>query len=196
MEFKDLVKQFADGSADDQTLIDAYENATENMVPRSRLNDKNEDIKELQAQLAQRDEQIKTLQSSVEDESELSKQLEELKQSNADWSTKYQKSQLNNAIKLGVAKDANDPNDILAFLNTDGLEVQEDGTVKGLDERIKELRETKPYLFAETKPTGRTPEGGSNPTGGITKEQFNAMTFDERQELYTNQPETFNKLIN
>lgn len=194
MEFKDIVKQFADGTADEQDVIKAYEDATSNMVPRSRLNDKNEDIKELQAQLEERNNQIESLQSNVADESEYKKQLEELKKANGDWSTKYQESQLNNAIKLGVAKDANDPNDILAFINKDGLELSDDGEVKGLEDAINNLKESKSYLFASNKPTGKTPLGGSDPTGGITKEQFNAMNYTDKVALYESDPSKYQEL--
>lgn len=194
MEFKDIVKQFADGTADEQDVIKAYEDATSNMVPRSRLNDKNEDIKELQAQLEERNNQIESLQSNVADESEYKKQLEELKKANDDWSTKYQESQLNNAIKLGVAKDANDPNDILAFINKDGLELSDDGEVKGLEDAINNLKESKSYLFASNKPTGKTPLGGSDPTGGITKEQFNAMNYTDKVALYESDPSKYQEL--
>ncbi|WP_432724264.1 phage scaffolding protein [Staphylococcus equorum] len=170
MEFKDIVKQFADGTADEQDVIKAYEDATSNMVPRSRLNDKNEDIKELQAQLEERNNQIESLQSNVADESEYKKQLEELKKANDDWSNKYQQSQLNNAIKLGVAKDANDPNDILAFINKDELELTDDGEVKGLEDAINTLRESKSYLFASNKPTGFvTREGSTRISKGNTR---------------------------
>ena len=54
--------------------------------------------------------------------------------------TKYKETQLNNAVKLAVAKEANDANDILAFINKDELELVDDGTVKGLDEAIKRLK--------------------------------------------------------
>lgn len=194
MEFKDIVKQFADGTADEQDVIKAYEDATSNMVPRNRLNDKNEDIKELQAQLEERNNQIESLQSNVADESEYKKQLEELKKANDDWSNKYQQSQLNNAIKLGVAKDANDPNDILAFINKDELELTDDGEVKGLEDAINTLRESKSYLFASNKPTGKTPLGGSDPTGGITKEQFNAMNYTDKVALYESDPSKYQEL--
>ncbi|MCM3071725.1 phage scaffolding protein [Staphylococcus equorum] len=194
MEFKDIVKQFADGTADEQDVIKAYEDATSNMVPRSRLNDKNEDIKELQAQLEERNNQIESLQLNVADESEYKKQLEELKKANDDWSNKYQQSQLNNAIKLGVAKDANDPNDILAFINKDELELADDGEVKGLEDAINNLKESKSYLFASNKPTGKTPLGGSDPTGGITKEQFNAMNYTDKVALYENDPSKYQEL--
>ncbi|HGZ8903245.1 TPA: phage scaffolding protein, partial [Staphylococcus aureus] len=91
---------------------------------------------------------------SVKDDSEIQKELEELKNQNSEWETKYKETQLNNAVKLAVAKEANDANDILAFINKDELELVDDGTVKGLDEAIKTLKESKPYLFASSKPVG------------------------------------------
>lgn len=195
MEFKDLLKQFADGSADEQTVIEAYEKATEGMIPRSRLNDKNEDIKELQEQLAKRDEQIVELQKSVKDESEISKELEELKRSNAEWSEKYQQSQLNNAIKLAVAKDAINADHVLKLLDTDGLELQEDGSVKGLNEKLETFKNENAHLFGADKPTGKSPQDGNNPTGGITKEHFDQMDVSEREQLFINDRKTYDQLI-
>ncbi|RIN37030.1 hypothetical protein BU065_01240 [Staphylococcus succinus] len=194
MDLNALLEQFSNGEVDKQKVVDAIEEQNSGMVPRSRLNDKNTEIKDLKEELTNRDKQIETLEKSVKQDSELQNELEQLKQTNADWQTKYQESQLNNAIKLGVAKDANDPNDILAFINKDGLEVQEDGEVKGLDDALSNLRESKPYLFAETKPTGTSPIDGKNPTGGITKEQFNKMGVAERNELFTSNPDTYNQL--
>lgn len=194
MDLNALLEQFSNGEVDKQKVVDAIEEQNSGMVPRSRLNDKNTEIKDLKEELTNRDKQIETLEKSVKQDSELQNELEQLKQTNADWQTKYQESQLNNAIKLGVAKDANDPNDILAFINKDGLEVQEDGEVKGLDDALSNLRESKPYLFAETKPTGNSPIDGNNPTGGITKEQFNKMGVAERNELFTSNPDTYNQL--
>lgn len=102
--------------------------------------------------------------------------------------------QLNNAIKVHFAKDANDPNDVLAFINKENLELQEDGKVKGLEDAGKALKEAKPYLFSENKPTGNAPIDGKNPTGGITKEQFNKMGVAERNELFISNPDTYNQL--
>lgn len=195
MDLNALLEQFSNGEVDKQKVVDAIEEQNSGMVPRSRLNDKNTEIKDLKEELTNRDKQIETLEKSVKQDSELQNELDQLKQTNADWQTKYQESQLNNAIKLGVAKDANDPNDILAFINKDGLEVQEDGEVKGLDDALSNLRESKPYLFADIKKTGNRPIDGSNPTGGLTSEQFNSMSFDDKQNLYQNDPDTFNKLI-
>lgn len=196
MDLYALLGQFKDGKIDEQKVIDAIDESKSGMVPRSRLNDKNAEIDELKAEITNRDEQIAKLQDSVKDDSELQKELDELKDKNAEWQSKYQESQLNNAVKLAVAKDANDADDILAFINKDELELQDDGNVKGLDKAIESLKESKPYLFAESKPSGRTPDDGKNINGGITQEEFNNMSVAERTNLFVNDRKTYDALIN
>ena len=196
MDLYALLGQFKDGEIDKQKVIDAIDESKSGMVPRSRLNDKNAEIDELKAEITNRDEQIAKLQDSVKDDSELQKELDELKDKNAEWQTKYQESQLNNAVKLAVAKDANDADDILALINKDELELQDDGNVKGLDKAIESLKESKSYLFAESKPSGRTPDDGKNVNGGITQEEFNNMSVTERTNLFVNDRKTYDTLIN
>lgn len=196
MDLYALLGQFKDGEIDKQKVIDAIDESKSGMVPRSRLNDKNAEIDELKAEITNRDEQIAKLHDSVKDDSELQKELDELKDKNTEWQTKYQESQLNNAVKLAVAKDANDADDILAFINKDELELQDDGKVKGLDKAIESLKESKPYLFAESKPSGRTPDDGKNVNGGVTQEEFNNMSVAERTDLFVNDRKTYDALIN
>ncbi|MDR6744674.1 phage scaffolding protein [Staphylococcus epidermidis] len=196
MDLYALLGQFKDGEIDKQKVIDAIDESKSGMVPRSRLNDKNAEIDELKAEITNRDEQIAKLQDSVKDDSELQKELDELKDKNAEWQTKYQESQLNNAVKLAVAKDANDADDILSLINKDELELQDDGNIKGLDKAIESLKESKPYLFAESKPSGRTPDDGKNVNGGITQEEFNNMSVAERTNLFVNDRKTYDTLIN
>ena len=196
MDLYALLGQFKDGEIDKQKVIDAIDESKSGMVPRSRLNDKNAEIDELKAEITNRDEQIAKLQDSVKDDSELQKELDELKDKNAEWQTKYQESQLNNAVKLAVAKDANDADDILALINKDELELQDDGNVKGLDKAIESLKESKSYLFAESKPSGRAPYDGKKVNGGITQEEFNNMSVAERTNLFVNDRKTYDTLIN
>lgn len=195
MDLYALLGQFKDGEIDKQKVIDAIDESKSGMVPRSRLNDKNAEIEELKAEITNRDNQIVELQNSVKDDSELQKELEEVKQSNAEWQDKYKQSQLNNAVKLAVAKDANDADDILAFVNKDELELQDDGTVKGLDKAIETLKEAKPYLFVDNKPVGNKPADGETMQTGITKEQFDSMSVAERTELFINDRATYDKLV-
>ncbi|MGV3187195.1 phage scaffolding protein [Staphylococcus chromogenes] len=195
MDLNALLEQFANGEVDKQKVLDAIDESQSGMVPRSRLNDKNAEIKDLKAEINNRDEQIAKLEQSAKDESEIQKELEQVKQANADWQNKYQESQLNNAIKLAVAKDANDANDVLLMLDKSNLELQEDGNVKGLEDAVKALQESKPYLFAQQAPSGRTPQDG-DPITNITKDQFDNMTVTERENLFYNDRQTYDKLIN
>ncbi|MEA1217574.1 phage scaffolding protein [Staphylococcus aureus] len=196
MDLYTLLGQFKDGEIDKQKVIDAIDESKSGMVPRSRLNDKNTEIEELKEEISKRDEQIVKLQDSVKDDSEIQKELEELKNQNSEWETKYKETQLNNAVKLAVAKEANDANDILAFINKGELELRDDGTVKGLDKEIKTLKESKPYLFAPSKPTGNSPQQGDNPTGKPTKEGFKKMTYTEQVELLNSDPDLYRELSN
>ncbi|MFA7745111.1 phage scaffolding protein [Salinicoccus roseus] len=177
MNIKELLEKLANGELTQEQvetqLNDALDEAKEGMVPRSRLNDKNQEIQDLQNQIEERDGQIETLKNSVEDDSELQQQIQDLQTENQNWSEKYSKSQLNSAIKLAVAKDANDANDVLALLDKEGLELDEDGeTVKGLDDKVTALRESKPYLFQTQRKRGRTPEEGNEPPGTLSKSQI------------------------
>ncbi|EMM1913054.1 TPA: phage scaffolding protein [Staphylococcus aureus] len=196
MDLYTLLGQFKDGEIDKQKVIDAIDESKSGMVPRSRLNDKNTEIEELKEEISKRDEQIVKLQDSVKDDSEIQKELEELKNQNSEWETKYKETQLNNAVKLAVAIEANDANDILAFINKDELELADDGTVKGLDKAIETLKESKPYLFAPSKPTGNSPQQGDNPTGKPTKEDFEKMTYTEQVELLNSDPDLYRELSN
>ncbi|ATW69204.1 TPA: phage scaffolding protein [Staphylococcus aureus] len=196
MDLYTLLGQFKDGEIDKQKVIDAIDESKSGMVPRSRLNDKNTEIEELKEEISKRDEQIVKLQDSVKDDSEIQKELEELKNQNSEWETKYKETQLNNAVKLAVAKEANDANDILAFINKDELELADDGTVKGLDKAVETLKESKPYLFASSKPTGNSPQQGDNPTGKPTKEDFKKMTYTEQVELLNSDPDLYRELSN
>ncbi|PTG09735.1 hypothetical protein BU647_02770 [Staphylococcus chromogenes] len=196
MELSALLDQFANGEVDKQKVLDTVEESQSGMVPRSRLNDKNAEIKDLKAEITNRDKQIADLEKSVKDESEIQKELDKVKKENADWQTKYEETQLNSAIKLAVAKDANDANDVLLMLDKSNLELQEDGNVKGLEDAVKALQESKPYLFADNKATGRTPNDGDAINTGITKEQFDEMTVAQREDLFYNHRETYDKLLN
>lgn len=196
MELSALLDQFANGEIDKQKVLDTVDESQSGMVPRSRLNDKNAEIKDLKTEITNRDKQIADLEKSAKDESEIQKELDKVKQENADWQTKYEETQLNNAIKLAVAKDANDANDVLLMLDKSNLELQEDGNVKGLEDAVKALQESKPYLFADNKATGRTPNDGDAINTGITKEQFDEMTVAQREDLFYNHRETYDKLLN
>lgn len=156
-----------------------------------------EQLDKANKELDNRDKQITDLQKAKDgDNQELKDKLANYEKENAQYKADMKELKLNNAVKLAVAKDANDADDILALINKDELELQDDGNVKGLDKAIESLKESKPYLFAESKPSGRTPDDGKNVNGGITQEEFNNMSVAERTNLFVNDRKTYDTLIN
>ncbi|UXV49015.1 phage scaffolding protein (plasmid) [Staphylococcus aureus] len=143
------------------------------------------EIDSLNAEITKRDSQIDELSKSNEKDDELKIQLEQLQKDNEAWATKYKESKLDNAIKLAVAKEANDANDILSFINRDNLEITE-------DDAITQIKEAKPYLFQPVKPTGKRPQDGE--TQVVTREQFANMTYSQRVDLQDKQPDLYAQL--
>lgn len=156
-----------------------------------------EQLDKANEELDNRDKQITDLQKAKDgDNQELKDKLANYEKENAQYKADMKELKLNNAVKLAVAKDANDADDILALINKDELELQDDGNVKGLDKAIESLKESKSYLFAESKPSGRTPYDGKKVNGGITQEEFNNMSVAERTNLFVNDRKTYDTLIN
>lgn len=181
-----------------QKIIDEHHDTLRDFKDKAeRAESLQEQLDKANKELDNRDKQITDLQKAKDgDNQELKDKLANYEKENAQYKADMKELKLNSAVKLAVAKDANDANDILAFINEDELELQDDGTVKGLDKAIETLKESKPYLFADTKPSGRTPDEGRNVTGGITQEQFNNMSVDERTDLFVNDRKTYDALIN
>lgn len=194
---KELLERLTKGETTVDEVIKAIENDKKDYVPRSRLNDKNEEIKQLQDQIKERDGQVEQLKKAVKGNEDFEKKIADLQKKNEDWESKYKQTQIDTAIKL-AAKDAKDPADVLAFVKREGLELNEDGTVKGLDEALKGLRESKPYLFGEETPglRGRTPHTPPNPNEKHTMNPWSKETFNltEQGKLLRENPELAKQL--
>lgn len=91
------------------------------------------------------------------------------------------------AVKLGLAGKVHDPDDIIPLLEMDKIELDDAGNLKApIDELVKSIKEQKPYLFVEDKPTGTggTPTiKGTKPAdpgnGGKGNPDFSKMSYSE-----------------
>lgn len=91
-------------------------------------------------------------------------EVQRLKDENAAWQTKFDNVKLDTQIKLAVAKEAHDPDDLLLFVKKEGLKLGEDGrTIEGLDAELTRLKESKGYLFAAPATPGTTPPADTPP---------------------------------
>lgn len=119
---------------------------------------------ELEAQLTtinttvkERDAQLATLQKASGDAESLKAQITALQEANTaqatESATKLKDYQINNAIKLALTGKAHDSDLVSGLLNKDKLVVNDDGTIIGLDDQVKTLKESKSFLFvADTPP--------------------------------------------
>lgn len=181
-----------------QKIVDEHHDALRQLKDKAgKVDALQEQLDKASKELENRDKQITDLQKAKDgDNQELKDKLEQYKQENAQYKADMKELKLNNAIKLAVAKDANDANDVLLMIDKSTLELREDGTVKGLEEAVKVLQEAKPYLFADTKATGRTPNDGQslNAKDSVTKEDFKNMSYTEHVALLNNDPEKYREL--
>lgn len=170
-------------------------------IPKDKFNSINEDNKTLKGQIAERDKQLKELSEKATGNDTLKQEIEALKVKNKETVENYEKAikdkELNYAldIKLKEAKVRN-TKAIMALLNTSEIKLDEKGSVLGIEEQLKTLRESDPYLFDITQVKGRGSNGsGSGSAGGknpFSKEHFN---LTEQGKLFKENPELAKKYM-
>ncbi len=149
-------------------------------VPRAKLNEVLQEVKELKQQVEARDQQLQDLEGKAAGNEELKAALEAAKEANkqatAEWEQKAAKMQLDFALERAlVAAKARNPKAVKALLDMDTIKL--DGEqVLGLDGQLKKLKETDAYLFGEASKVG----GGTNPpsAGGADPNPWRKETFN------------------
>ena len=215
MTIEELIQKL--GIADDKreeaskTLHDYLDG---NYVTKSRFNEVNEEKKTLKTTVAERDKQLETLKNSKGDTEgadghtthdcrlknskgdteALKAQIKQLQTENNQAKEKYEDQmknlKLTTAIQLAIGDSAQDVGIVSGLFDRDKLILGEDGKVTGLDEQLKALKESKPFLFKAAP--GNLPKyspnggGGNNLKNPFAKETFN-MT--EQGKLLRENPE-------
>lgn len=104
--------------------------------------------------------QLESLKTSAGDNEALKQQIADLQQQNAQKDADHQKElkdlKLTNAIKMAISTSAQDSDLVATLVDRNKLILGEDGKVTGLEEQVKSLKESKPFLFKqEEKPTAK-----------------------------------------
>lgn len=137
-------------------------------IPKSRFDEVNNAKKQLETDLASRDKQLEELKKV--DAEVLQAQIEKLQGENAtakeEYESKLKETQLSSAIKLALTGKVHDSDIATSLIDKALIELDVEGKVtKGLDEQLKTLQESKPFLFVPEKKDqtfkGWVP-GGSN----------------------------------
>lgn len=115
----------------------------------------------------------------------------------AELQAELAETKMKSAIKVALlSADATDVDYLTFKLNEslkekgETLELDENDNIKGWDSRLETLKTTFPTMFSagdggngEFKPLGGGKLPNPNQNNTVTKEQFNAMTYDERVKL-------------
>ena len=120
----------------------------------------------LKAQIAERDKDLKNLRKNAKDNEELSNSYKELetkyKNDTADLTNKLNQTRLTSAVDRALsASKVRDTKAIKGFLDMDKVKFDDQGNLSGLDEQIKEIRQTAPYIFDEGTKQNYEPNNGT-----------------------------------
>lgn len=121
-------------------------------IPKTRFDEVNELKKSYQEQLKERDTQLEQLKKAVGDSNELRKQIETLQNDNKANEEKFnaqiKQMKIDTAIDKALTEaKAKNLKAVKALLDTTDAELLEDGTIKGLSEKIKGLTENQETSF-------------------------------------------------
>ena len=132
-------------------------------------------VKDIQSQLVtanntikERDKQLETLKNSPDNPETLKQQIQQLQDDNKAKDEAHQKEikelKVNSALEKALTNaKAKNAKAVQALLDLgDDVELNEDGTIKGLDEKIKALKKSDAYMFDDEKSS--TSVKGANPS--------------------------------
>ncbi|AQR77445.1 phage scaffolding protein [Paenibacillus larvae] len=158
-----------------QLIAGGVEENYKGHIPKHRFDEVNEAKKQLETEIKDRDKQLSELQKTVGDNQSLQDQIAKLQDENkkkeAEYQTKIKDLSVTNAIKLALNGQVHDEELVAGLLDKTKLELDESGALKGLDDQVKVLQESKAFLFVQNDQTsprfkGASPADGVDGKGG------------------------------
>ena len=155
-------------------------------VDKDAFDAKEQERKQFETTVNDYKTQLETLKTAAGDNETLKQQIADLQEQNRQKDQEHQQEmkdlKLTNAIKVAISASAQDSDLVAGLVDRSKLILGEDGKVTGLDEQIKSLKESKPFLFKqeESKPVqkkGFFPLGPKE-QGGQSKEDGHASMKD------------------
>jgi hypothetical protein len=147
------------------TIADISKELPKHFIPKDKYNEVAEAKKKLETDIQERDKQLEQLKNAAGNSEELKAQIEQLqaenKKAGEEWQAKFAQMQLNFAIEKALAAaKAKNAKAVKALLDMEKVKLDGDQLL-GIDEQLKALQQSDPYLFGESGKVG----GGTNPPG-------------------------------
>jgi hypothetical protein len=149
----------------DGVIADINKELPKHFMPKDKYNEVAEAKKKLEDDLKTRDQQLEDLKNAAGTNEDLKQQIKDLQDANEKatraWEDKLAQMQLDFAIEKALtAAKAKNPKAVKALLDMDKVKLDGDQLL-GIDEQLKALQQSDPYLFGDSGKVG----GGTNPPG-------------------------------
>lgn len=197
MNFKEYLVSTGISEEQAQQVVDGMPEKDFHLASEENLDVRFEKMKqkkeELETDLATANETLTTLRDENKDVQTLQEQIEEYESTVATLQEERAEEQKSFAIKEALTKAGAKDLDYMMFKLGD-VEVDEEGNLKNLDNKLKELKENNPTFFTESEQEGQqeNAQGGYQPfDNGLGDEQL-AKTFS-MEEISKLTPEEINQ---
>lgn len=182
----------------EEQITPIIEDYGKNYVSKAQFNEKNDAYKQAKQEIENLTTDINNLSKANETNEALQSQIKELQAAAKQRDDDYNKQLLNMKIDSAITKEvlqAGAMNESILTGLLDRSKITFDNEqVTGIQEQIKSLKKTDPYLFKQDSIKGVTPGESKDKTEGITKEQFNKMSYLDRVKLQESDPELYSQL--
>ena len=175
----------------DGVIADIGKELPKYFIPKDKYNEVAEAKKKLETDLQARDAQLEQLKQAAGNSEELKAQIEQLQAENKkaaeEWQAKMAQMQLDFAIERALAAaKAKNAKAVKALLDMEKVELDGEQLL-GLDDQLKALQQSDPYLFGDSGKVGggTNPANASNQTQVFTREQIRKMTPEEIDANWT-----------
>jgi hypothetical protein len=167
----------------DSTIADINKELPKHFIPKDKYNEAAEAKKKLEADLQARDAQLEELKKAAGTSEELKAQIEQLqaenKKAGEEWQAKVAQMKLDFALERALAAaKAKNPRAVKALLDLEKVKLDGDKLL-GLDDQLKAIKESDPYLFGESGKvgSGTNPPGAGNPEANPWKKETWNLTM-------------------
>lgn len=135
-----------------------------NWIPKEKFDNVNNEKKQYKEQVDNLNKELGKLQKQLEDNQDATETIEKLKQQIKEKEDALIETRKQFAIESAIKdQKGKNPKAIKALLDMDKVEIDDNGKIEGIEDQIKALKESDPYLFDEVEPAGT---GGSKGNGG------------------------------
>lgn len=170
-----------------------------NYVPYERFKELVDEKNKLKTDITDRDNQLETLKNSTGDVEAMKEQIVSLQAENKSkdeaHAAEIKQMKINSALESAlISSKAKNLTAVKALIkDLDKAELQDDGSIKGLEEQITALKKSDSYLFEEataTKPSFKGFQPGvAKKETAAGKVDMSKMSYDELANYIENNPD-------